>query len=94
MTKKRATTDEREYMGRIAKLPCACCGGSPVEVHHIRSGVGLSQRSSNYLTIPLCTPCHRGSTGIHGDKSMMKVHKISELDMLADTIRIIANQTK
>jgi hypothetical protein len=46
----------------------------------------MSQRASHYLTVPLCPSCHRGPVGVHGDKAMMKVQKIDELDMLAMTI--------
>ena len=46
----------------------------------------MAQRASNFLTIPLCQPCHTGPRGVHGDKSMMRQLKLSELDMLAWTI--------
>lgn len=59
----------REHMGRVAALGCIVCrrlrlGDSPAEVHHIREGQGR-QRSSDFHTIPLCYPHHRGSDGIH-----------------------------
>ncbi len=46
----------------------------------------MSQRASNYLVIPLCPPCHTGKHGIHGDKAMLKIRKVDELDLLAETI--------
>lgn len=46
----------------------------------------MSQRASNFLTVPLCPDCHTGPNGIHGNKSLMRVQKIDELDMLALTI--------
>ena len=52
----------------------------------IREGQGMSQRASNFLTIPLCPPCHTGPLGVHGNKAMMRIQKLSELDMLAWTI--------
>lgn len=85
------TKAEREWMGRVARLPCACCGtydGS--QVHHIRDGMGMSQRASNWLTAPLCEGCHTGQYGVHGDKSRMRARKQSELDWLADTIQKLA----
>ena len=75
------------HMGRVAQLPCACCGVTGVHVHHIREGQGMAQRASDWLTIPLCPDCHVGPLGVHGDKTMMRIRKLSELDMLADTIR-------
>ena len=76
----------KRHMGRVAELPCALCGGMPVEVHHIREGQGMAQRASHFLAIPLCVPCHRGSKGIHGDRSMLRIYKTTELDLLAATI--------
>lgn len=80
---------EKAYMGRIANLPCGLCGAHGVEVHHIREGQGMSQRAGNFLTIPLCHDCHRGSLGVHGDKTMLKINKKSELDLLNQTIQKI-----
>ena len=81
---------EKQWMNRVAELPCACCGEHGVQLHHIREGQGLSQRASNWLVVPLCLGCHTGPAGVHGDKTMMRIHKLTELDMLADTIRKLA----
>lgn len=78
--------DEQRYMGLVAQLPCACCGMPGVHVHHIREGQGMAQRAANYLVIPLCPDCHQGPNGVHGDKTYMRIKKLTELDMLADTI--------
>lgn len=84
---------ETRHLARVASLPCACCGQEgPSLVHHIREGQGLSQRASAYLTTPLCFSCHQGPTGVHGDKSMMRIYKTSELDMLAATIERMAEK--
>ena len=80
-------TAAKRYLEKVASIPCACCGAHGVQVHHIREGQGMSQRASDFLTIPLCPDCHQGSeNGIHGKKRMMKVMKLTELDMLASTI--------
>ena len=50
----------------------------------------MSQRASNFLTIPLCPGCHRGPSGIHGDRSLMRIQKLDELDLLALTIEALA----
>lgn len=86
MPKVKATTAEKFHMERVARLSCALCGEYDVEVHHIREGQGMSQRASHFLTIPLCPGCHRGSCGVHGDKTLLRVHKVTELDLLAQTI--------
>ncbi|MBP7229606.1 MAG: DUF968 domain-containing protein [Moraxellaceae bacterium] len=81
---------ERAHMGRVASLPCACCGQFGVQVHHIRDGQGMAQRASNFLVVPLREPCHTGKYGVHGDKSRMRARKQTELDWLADTIERLA----
>ena len=87
---KANTKSEKAYMGMVAILPCSCCGQpGPSLVHHIREGQGMSQRANNFLTIPLCYECHQGPKGIHGDKTLMRIYKVSELDMLAWTIEQI-----
>lgn len=85
-----STVAEKAHMGRVAQLSCAVCGERPVIVHHIRDGQGMAQRSSNWLTVPLCPSCHTGPHGVHGDRAMMKIQKMEELDLLADTIRRLA----
>jgi len=78
---------DKAHLGRVASLPCATCGDQPVEVHHIRAGQGMSQRADDWLTIPLCALCHRGPMGVHGNRTMLKVRKATELSLLADTLR-------
>lgn len=92
MAKRSPTAAERKYMGMVASMSCACCGQpGPSNVHHIREGQGMSQRASNWLTIPLCYDCHQGVNGVHGDKSMMRIFDVNELDMLATTIQIMVS---
>ena len=59
------------------------------EAHHIRTGHGLGDRASDYLTVALCVECHRGTHGFHGTKALMKIAKLSELDLLGETIRLL-----
>lgn len=82
---------DKLYMGRVAALGCALChklgyGHTPAQVHHIREGQGMSQRASNYLTVPLCEPHHTGSKGIHGDRSAFKLASEDEMSILAWTL--------
>ena len=67
-------------------MPCSVCdqaGGS--EAHHIVQG-------SQYLCIPLCEDCHRGSfNGWHGQKRIWNVLKKTELSCLNDTIDKLMN---
>ena len=57
--------------------------------HHIREGQGMSQRASDFLAIPLCPDCHQGGMGIHGDRTLLRIHKLTELDLLARTIELL-----
>jgi len=75
----------KQYMGMVASLRCIRCGGYPAEVHHIRQFAGMSQRGSDFLTIPLCSVCHRtGRDSIHQNTMM-------EGKYLAQTIEKIVN---
>lgn len=80
-------------MAKIKELPCVLCSllerpqEAPTEVHHIREGQGLAQRANDYLTVPLCVECHRGPNGIHGDRTYLRILKVTELDLLAETIK-------
>ena len=84
-----------QYLGKVKQLDCALCTllGQPqtsiTEAHHIRTGHGLGDRASDYLTVALCVDCHRGTHGFHGTKALMKIAKLSELDLLAETIRML-----
>lgn len=82
---------EKSYLELIASLPCAVCGATPVQVHHIREGQGMSQRASHWLTIPLCHTHHQGALGIHtlGTRHFAAMNKAGELELLARTIGII-----
>jgi hypothetical protein len=52
-----------DYLSRVAALGCVICG-APAEIHHLREGVGMAQRSPDSRAIPLCPAHHR--TGGHG----------------------------
>jgi hypothetical protein len=85
----------KRHMGRVAAIGCILCqalgqGKTPAEVHHLREGQGGGQRADDFLTIPLCPSCHRGSQGIHGDKTLLRITKLTELDLLAMTLEALA----
>ena len=82
-------------MGRVKSLPCVLCSllGQPqsgvTEAHHIRTGHGMGDRASDFLTVALCVDCHRGTHGFHGTKALMRIAKLSEMDLLAETVRLM-----
>jgi hypothetical protein len=57
------TKAEKEHLNRVAELGCLICH-QPAEIHHLRTGMGMSQRNSNFNVIPLCPLHHR--TGGYG----------------------------
>lgn len=85
----------RDYMAEVKSVPCVLCSllgqgqTTPTEAHHIREGQGMSQRASDWLTVALCRACHREDLGIHGNRALLKLAKVSELDLLAATIAAV-----
>jgi hypothetical protein len=81
--------NEREYLQAIKSMSCALCNAfAPSDAHHLREGMGMAQRNSDYLTIPLCKDCHQGAhNGIHGKRALWDVMKETELSLLAKTIK-------
>lgn len=81
---------EAKHLAKVAALPCALCGTQPVEVHHILEGRIKGRKSGHWTAIPLCPDCHRGShNGIHGRQAMLKIKKLTELELLGDTLESI-----
>lgn len=90
---KYASKREKAHMDRVAGLGCILCRllgqeqESKTDLHHIREGQGMAQRASNWLVVPLCHDgCHQGRLGIHGDRTLLRIAKVDELDLLAATL--------
>ena len=86
----------KQYKSKVAGLGCILCryldlGETPAILHHVREGQGMSQRSSDFLIIPLC-PFHHvdPKMGIHGSEFYMRF-RLDELDLLAMVIQDMAN---
>lgn len=77
----------------MKSLSCVLCDllgqaqSGVTEAHHIRTGHGMGDRASDFLTVALCEDCHRGTHGFHGTKTLMRIAKLTEMDLLAETIR-------
>lgn len=83
-------TKGQKHMGLVKALPCGVCGASgPSDAHHILEGRIPGRKSPDFLAIPLCKDCHQGSGGIHGDRTMWKICKANELQVLADTLEAL-----
>ena len=88
---QRMTVTEKAYLARVADLGCALCtrigyAGSPAEIHHVRTGIGKSERATHFLVVPLCPTHHRGAHGFHGDRLDFTLAGVTELDLLSDVI--------
>lgn len=82
--KKPMTKDERAHVGRVKKSGCAVCGAEgDVHAHEIKQGLW-------FTSIGLCPDCHTGPMGIHGDKTLWRIHKMDEIDALNETLRRLA----
>lgn len=78
------------HLGKVAQLPCCLCGAEPVECHHVTTDKTFGKRGEvSWCCIPVCPDCHRGSQGIHGDKTMLRIAKKSELELLSETLERI-----
>ena len=83
------TKADKERIQAIADLGCIVCrleglGKTPAEVHHIRSDVGMGQRSKQI--IPLCPLHHRlGGWGyaLHGGQAEFEKRYGTELELVA-----------
>ena len=74
------TKAEREHVGRVKALPCSLCDEpGESEAHHIEQG-------SHFTVCALCVECHRGTMGWHGQKTLWRIKKFSELDALNVTL--------
>lgn len=94
------SAEERRWINKARSLPCVLCGAlgvdqqTPTTVHHIREGQGMAQRSSHWLIAALCADCHQGAMGFHGDRTLLRIAKVEELDLLAMTIERIEKAEK
>ena len=91
------TKKETEYLRHVAELGCIVCRihlgemDVPAEIHHLRTGVGMGQRSPHHRTIPLCINHHRhGKKSIHGigTKAWQEIFGTEE-DFLSEVILLM-----
>ncbi|AKM87129.1 Ref family recombination enhancement nuclease [Enterobacter ludwigii] len=78
------------HLSRVAALGCIVCrnqnlGETPAEIHHIRSGQGISQRADHRKSIPLCHMHHRNGgygVAIHAGRKQWEKNFGTELKLL------------
>ncbi len=84
----KTTAADKRHMSKIAGLGCIVCSNlgymdSPAEVHHIRHGAGMGQKSKE--CIPLCHKHHRtGGYGVafHAGRMIFEANFGTELELL------------
>ncbi|GEQ78060.1 hypothetical protein CTTA_5065 [Comamonas testosteroni] len=78
----RLNDRERAHLAAVKELPCSVCDqAGPSEAHHI-------EQRQQYTVVALCVSCHRGPLmGLHGQRRMWAIKKMSELDALNVTVR-------
>lgn len=92
---RMATKLEKQYLSAVAGLGCIVCANnghedSPAEIHHLRRGKGISDRSMYWDCIPLC-PCHHrlgdgtanfaGEIGFHASVSIAYIKSQEEVEL-------------
>lgn len=87
----------KRHLSRVASLGCVICrrlgmSDTPAEIHHPRFAAGMAQRASDWLALPVCAEHHRGSRGIHGDRSVLRQIKADEPALLADVIELLSKE--
>ncbi len=81
------------YLAEIRAMRCVLCTvlgqvqETVTQAHHLRAPAGGSQKSSDFLAIPLCRCCHKGKLGIHGDRTLLRLARCDEFALLALTIQ-------
>ena len=94
------TKDERKHYDRIAQCGCIVCnifghGFSPCEIHHIRTGIGMGQKSHFNCAIGLCPNHHRlGGYGIAihaGIDGFEKTIGMTELELLQKQLELLGD---
>lgn len=88
---------DRAHLAKLVEFGCVACFVQSVytpnvEIHHLRSGVGMGQRSDHKRAIPLCPPHHRtGGYGVafHAGKKAFEEQFGSEEELLSKVMGLI-----
>lgn len=74
------------HLARVAGLPCAACGATDVQVHHIRKAplTGAGQKASDWFVMPLCALHH---SMVHADRSTFEALFGSQEHLISVTLR-------
>lgn len=97
MATKRQNKAEKAHVNKVAELGCVACyiqfgeWNTPGEIHHIREGMGGSQRAGWKDVICLCTNHHRnsgnGKIAIHAGNKSFSARYGTERELLDLTLK-------
>ena len=80
-----------QHLAQVADLGCIVClrqgRYSPAEIHHLRAGLGLSQKASPFRVLPLCPIHHRTGgrgTAFHAGRRTWETRLGSEEELLEE----------
>jgi hypothetical protein len=83
------TQAESQHLSKVTELGCIVCFHqgqyTPAEVHHMRSGLGMSQRATSFRVLPLCPIHHRigeRGTAFHAGRRTWETRFGSEEELL------------
>ena len=80
------TKTEREWVAILAQLPCVVCDADgPSEVHEPEQGLW-------HASMPLCSDCHRSSSGWHGTRQRWSARKMTELKAINKAVGLALAQ--
>lgn len=83
---KGITAAESAHLAAVKLCACVLCDApAPTVAHHVVQG-------DHYTTVSLCTHCHVGKGGVHGDQSMLRLRfriggTAGELRAINETLR-------
>ncbi len=79
----------QQHKARVAAMRCLICGAE-ANLHHPRFCVGMGQRASDWLVIPLCKAHHQDNPyghAVHSGYQEFAKNYMSEEEMLAEVIK-------
>lgn len=89
---------DKKHLDRVAALNCIVClneglGPTPAQIHHIRTGYGVSQRAPDDETLPLCISHHQysaeGEIAYHDRPKEFERRYGTELELLEQVRRML-----
>lgn len=81
------TKSEKIHIERVKNQNCIVCdAAAPSDAHHVLEDRASGRKPGHFLIVPLCKACHQGPSGIHGDRALWKIYKMSEMEALNETL--------